>query len=787
MRRSKTHGREAAHRCVAWYHRAPLPVRPDPEPVRVDPTAPRCAAALITLRNAVSVMTDGNKVGPRNTSRRRPRPAIGLTIALLVAPLTATAADAPGTAPPAVESVVVTARKLNVETLIDRKVYSLESDLQSAFGTVSDVLTAIPSIDVDTDGVVSLRGDSNVLILVDGKPSPLFSGPSAGDNLQSIPAKDIERIEVITNPPAQFKADGTAGVINIITRKHHDEGTTGSVQASLGSGGRSMVGGNVSHTSGPLSVTLNATYRHDVKVRLLQSDLTAVDPLTGQPTHNTSVTHETIRRSNPPIDLSVRYAFNEHQSLNASLTRTGRAGLRTYTQLNDGLAPDNSLLEATQRLSTGHDREVIVDSKLGFTQLLARAGETVEVSLHHSGSTESEHYDYSNQSLLPAAPGVYNNFGFHDESAESEAGLDYVLPLSKTRKFKAGGSFEQEDYLYRAAGYTIDPLSAAPVENLLLRDEFVHWRQIVSLYATLQTTLGAWSALGGVRAEYSRAEGRQLTVAVATATHEFALYPSLHVERSLSEQSTLSFGASRRVTRPDPGSLDPYVDREYLPNLYAGNPNLRPQYTQSYEAGYAYEGGGWSGALTGYYRHNLDSTTLLIQNLGNGVTLQTHTNLPRNDSSGFEFSSTGRLLPKLVYSVSGNAFYAQIDATALGTPGLRSTTGINGKLKLDWRPSATDSAQISVNRNDRRLTPQGSVGAFTVTNLGWRHVLRPTLTAVATLSDAFNGQRYARSSTTPTFVSQSLRMVRGRVLYVGLVQTFGTSRKEKPGSFEYDP
>ena len=164
------------------------------------------------------------------------------------------------------EAVVVTARKLEVETLIDRKVYTVTADVQSTFGTLSDILNVIPSIDVDPDGIVSLRGDTNVLILIDGKPSAQFSGSAAGDNLQSIPAKDIERIEVLTTPPAQFKADGAAGVINIITRKNHPEGESGSIQASHGSGGRSVFGVDGSYKSGPLAVSAAAGYRQDYAI-----------------------------------------------------------------------------------------------------------------------------------------------------------------------------------------------------------------------------------------------------------------------------------------------------------------------------------------------------------------------------------------------------------------------------------------------------------------------------------------------------------------------------------------
>ncbi|HEY0799586.1 MAG TPA: TonB-dependent receptor plug domain-containing protein, partial [Steroidobacteraceae bacterium] len=248
----------------------------------------------------------------------------------------AQAADPPTPAPTEpVESIVVTSQKLDVENLIDRKVYSVAADAQSTFGTLSDVLSVIPSVDVDPDGIVSMRGDTNVLILIDGKPSTQFSGPAAGDNLQSIPAKDIERIEVLTTPPAQFKADGAAGVINIITRKKRSQGESGSVQASLGSGGRYVVGANGGYSGGPLTISATAGYRQDFRHRLIQSDTIAPDPTTAQPIGNKSSIDERIRREVPTLGLAGEYALNDQESISASVSWANRGGLRTYTQLDD--------------------------------------------------------------------------------------------------------------------------------------------------------------------------------------------------------------------------------------------------------------------------------------------------------------------------------------------------------------------------------------------------------------------------------------------------------------------
>ena len=136
--------------------------------------------------------------------------------------------------------------------------------------------------------------------------------------------------------------------------------------------------------------------------------------------------------------------------------------------------------------------------------------------------------------------------------------------------------------------------------------------------------------------------------------------------------------------------------------------------------------------------------------------------------------------------MSGNGFYNQIDATALGFPGLKSTTGLNLKAKLDFHPTAADSAQITFTRTDKRLTPQGSVSATNIVNLGYKHTLTPALAAVATVSDLFDGQHYQRYASTPTLTQVYQRSVAGRVAWFGLTYTIGVTKKEKEPNFEYD-
>jgi len=651
---------------------------------------------------------------------------------------------------------------------------------------LSDVLNAIPSIDVDPDGIVSLRGDSNVLILVDGKPSPQFSGPAAGDNIQSLSAMDIERIEVMTTPPAQFKADGAAGVINIITRKARPGGLTGSAQAGIGSSGRFNLGTNSSYVAGPLTIGLTAGFRHDYRARLLTSDVRAPDPASGAVLDSRSVLNERIHRQVPSVGLSSQYALDERQSLSASADWSERGGLRTYTQRNDGVAPSGAIASSSQRLSSGHDPEFNHDERLGYTGKSGADGEKVEITLHRSTARQREHYDYTNDSFVPPAATGYSTLNVLEDQATTELDVDYALPLANSRTVKFGYAFEQDDSRFGNFGTAVGPLNGVPVVDPAVTHDFEFRQRIDAGYASFQRSAGAWNWLAGLRAERTRTDAEQLTDGLSHRGGYFGLYPSFHVDRSLSDAASLSLGASRRVSRPDPGNLDPYVDHEYAPNLRAGNADLQPQTTESYELGYGYEQGRLRYQVTGYYRQNRNSVTDVTQYLGNGISLTTKTNLPRNDAAGLEFTAAGDLTRRLACSVSGNLFHSQIDATALGTPELRSTSGINAKVKIDFRPTAADSTQLIATRTAKRLTPQGYISAIDLVNVGYQHRFRRDLRVVATLTDIFNGQRSERFESTPAFSGDYLRAVQGRVLYVGVVYSFGAAGKGKDTGLEYD-
>ncbi len=686
----------------------------------------------------------------------------------------------------AAETIEVRANKLSVETKIDRKVYVVADDAQSSFGTASDILNVIPSVDVDADGAVSLRGDGHVLILIDGKPSTQFQGSAAGENLRALSSADIERIEVLTTPPPQFKAQGAAGVINIVTRKHHNAGVSGRVQGSLGNLGRYTTGSSITYGADQGAVTLTAGFRHDLRERRVESFLIAPDSGSGQVLSSHSGFTERLGREVPSVGLSGDYALSESQSVNGSASWTKRGGLRTYTQQNQSSDANGVLVSSTGRLSSGHDPENDYDIAGTFAQKLARPGEALEFSLHRSISHQRETYDYTNQSFLPPAPDARSNLAFNEDHGIVEAGLDYVLPLGKVATVKFGYGLERDDYGFTNRGATVDPVTGDEMINPSLTNDFHDQQTIHSGYGSYQAVTGGFTWLGGLRTEWTQNEALLVTTNTRNEQRYFNVFPSLHMDYALTQHTTLSLGASRRITRPEPEALNPYIDHEYAPNLNSGNPYLKPQITQSFDLGFEVEQPIMTYQLTGYYRRNTNSVTNVVTYLGSGESLSTLANLPRNDSAGVEFSANGRVQRWLSYGLSGNAFYTQIDATQLGSPGLRSTNGVNLKAKLDFQLTAVDSLQVAIVRTDKRLTAQGSVRAINLLNLGYKRPLTPTLALVATLTDALNGQHFEREVSTPELTQTYQRRATGQVGFLGLVYTFGAKKKTKDAGFEYD-
>ncbi|GJJ04266.1 TonB-dependent receptor [Duganella rhizosphaerae] len=667
-------------------------------------------------------------------------------------------------------TVVVAGKRSDVINKIDRKVYRADADLLAATGSAADIMNNIPSVEVDIDGTVSLRGDTNVTVLIDGKPSSQMQGAARGGALQGFAAADIEQIEIITSPSAEFKPDGSGGIINIVTRKNRKRGGAGQLLANVGNDGRHNAGLSGSYNTGNLDFNGSLGNRKDWRQRIS-------DNQTGVRDAAQSYSHQVLDESNDRWygKGGVKYAPDDRRALGLTLDYASRAERRVSAE---SARPFDA--PAYQRSGSGGGPRADAGAALTFDQKLAVPGEALSLYLQRSHSIETNQYDYVS---VNAAPALQRDFGqqVYDIAKFTSA---YVRPDGAGATLKLGYDIESNhnDFNNWSASGAGEP----PAVSHAADNRFRYHQTVNAAYSTYGVKAGMLEALGGVRFEQVDIHTLQKVSGDSSGQHYRKLYPTLNLLYTPNEQDVLTAGFSKRVRKPDPEDLNPYISAADPKNLRQGNPALRPQVTDALELGYRHEGGGAAYGLTAYYRRSRDGDTEVLTPLDGGVVLITKANLPTSQSGGLEFSSAGKLMPKLGFNVSGNAFYNQINTQALGTGGNRSSLGFNGKGTLDYQAGARDRVQLGANYRGKRLTPQGYVMPVGVINAGYRHQIDEVLTLVATVSDLFNSQRNRRVYDTADFSGSYRRHQTGQVVYLGLAYTFGGAKKSKEAEFNYD-
>ena len=651
-------------------------------------------------------------------------------------------------------TVVVASKRADVVNKIDRKFYRTGADIQAATGSVADLLNNIPAVDVDIDGNVSLRGDASVTVLIDGQPSGQMQGAARAGALLGMSAADIEAIEVITSPSAEFKPDGTGGIINIITQKNRKRGATGQMVANLGNDGRhngSLSGG---YNTGTVDLSGTLGNRQDWRRRVN-------DDQTGAPGAAPTLTHQVQDESSERWygRGALKYTPNDKQTLGVTLDYAARSDHRTLSQ--ETTPADGPLY---QRYGVGGGRRT--DAGLAFTldQKLAMPGEALSLYAAHSHSNEDNLIDYQTERDFDQV--VYDISKFT---------ASYTRPDGEDAKLKIGYDVEYDHNSFNNWSTAGTP------------DNHFRYRLAVNAaYATYSFKRGALETLGGLRVEQADIYTLQRDTGDTSTQRYRKLYPTLNLLYTLNDKESLSLGYSKRVKKPDPEDVNPYINAADPRNLRQGNPGLRPQMTDALELAYRHEAGVASYGLTAYYRRSQNGDGEVLVPLPNDVVLITKVNLPTVQSGGLEFSAVGKLLEGLSYNVSGNAFYNEINGQEVQGGSHHSDFGLNGKGTLDYQLSARDRVQVGFNYRGKRLTAQGYVMPFNVVNLGYRRVVNEQWTLVATLSDAFNTQRQRRIYETPTFRGEYGRHQLGQVAYVGLAFSFGGTRKAKDAEFNYE-
>ena len=645
----------------------------------------------------------------------------------------------------------------------------------------------MPSVEVDPDGNVSLRGDANVTILVDGRPSTQFNGPSRGQMVQQIPASQYARIEVMTNPSAAYSPEGSGGVINLISRPNAPRvgaTTTGSIRVNIGDNGRYNFGGSIAHVIGRTTLSADIGVRHDAFLQDVERLRTRFDAGSGRFLESRQSQDINGDSDNVFVRFAAEHNLNDKTQLTGEVRHVDVESFADAVELFEADAAGGGLATAYTRNSYGGFAGKFSGGSARVLRRFNDQGHEWSNEVRYDRNRFVFGFDTEVDMRIPASPLSYETI--ENRNRQNQIGFTsaYVRPMADGGRLRAGYelqavNLELENFVARG------PNPNALIIDPIVSNEFHVDQQVHALYATFERPFGEkLSGQFGLRLEQANIDLDQVTTNIQASNDYFRAYPTMHLQYTINEGETLRGSYSRRIQRPGPQDLNPFLTYQDNFNYRAGNPDLLPQETDSFELTWQKRVAPAFYQATLYYRDTADAFTPVTTDLGNGIFLTRPQNLGSSRSMGLELVANGQLHSTLRYNASINAFRQEIDAA--GIPGAVDSEGesVGGRVTLNWQPTEVDFVQLSSIWTGDQLLAQGVREQATLVNFGYRRKINQDWSFQATVRDIFDEFGSTTTIQTPTFTDRTSQTFGGRAAYIGLTWSFGSGQR-RPEQFDF--
>ena len=688
-------------------------------------------------------------------------------------PVAATPSPQPGTP---VKTVTVTAVKQS--NRIDRQVYDVKADPATSNDSVADTLNKVPSLAVDADGAVTLRGKGNVQILVDGKPSAMMQGDNRAGALSGLPAADLESVEVINNPGAQFGNEGGGGpIINLVMRRERTPGGFASMNANLGTAGRYNTSAFGNYTAGRMSVQGSVMRRHDTRATTGDTVRERIDPVTGEAASSTQSSQGGNDNASTGLNGSLSYNLGERDVVGLS------ASYHEFKRQSDsrdryvGSAAGGGITSEYLRSSAGSgaNKNYSLGGRLDHKG--QRPGELFKLDLRVSRSDSENGTRFASLYSVrpPGARDSLTRLGNLNATRVADLTGDYERPLGPGL-VKLGFKLARTSNSLDTSFFDIDTVSLAQSVNRSRTNRFELDDSTAALYGSYQYRIDSqWSVLGGLRAEYNALEMHQVTTDIHASNSSTDLIPSAFVTYGLTDATTVRLSYAHRIRRPSAGELNPFVIYRDELNISSGNPNLKPSATDSLELGMETKLGKVDTTVRLYARRDADLISERRVLLANDVLLTTRDNAGDSRSAGIEFTFGGRATEKLTLNASGNIGYSDQSVLSRDLLGdnRRSAVSLTGRGRISYQMDANNQFGMSVNATGKQLFGEGYRKPTRTADLNYRRKVTQALTLVLNVNDAFDSQKMETVTETDRLREQSVRRFSGRTLFAGLSYRFG--------------
>jgi outer membrane receptor protein involved in Fe transport len=687
--------------------------------------------------------------------------------------------------------IVVVAEKSTVDIRLDKKIYNVGKDMTVKGETASDVLDNVPSVDVDAEGTVSLRGSENVRILIDGKPSALV-GLSGTDALRQLPSDAIERIEVITSPSARYDAEGTAGILNIILRKGKATGFNGSVNVTVGEPKNHSVAVNLNLRSEKINLFSNFGYSDRGGPGLYNSN---IQYLSNGVLDSTRIENRDDDRNRKGFNANagLEYFLNNESSITGTIFVRDSDGLDRTINSISSFDPSSFNLYNSNRIQDESEIDQTLQFSLNYTNNIDKKGQKLTIDLQHSASKENE------------AAIIYDTFSetnTTDElSIDNLVQADYVLPIGENSQFEAGyrGSFQD-----LTSDYIVIAPNLAPEYNPSNNLEFT--QNVNAFYTQFGSKINNFSYLLGIRAEITNIDVNLTNTNEKYNKNYTDLFPTINFGYELTEDQSFTLGYSRRLRRPRSRYLNPFESRTSETIISKGNVNLDPTYTNSFDLGYLNKWDKLTLNSSIYYQHSINDITRvnnqetrLVNGKETNILVRQPINLASEDRAGFEFTANYNASSKVRFSGSFNFYqfetkgeysYNVTDITTndistitqnFDTKNSSWFTRFDAKITLPWDIQSQTRLFYRGPRNDA----QSDVKGILSTNLAFsKDILKDKGTIVLNVSDLFNSRKYqvmsyAPSREDPTNITDQTYQRRMRQISLSFSYRFNQKKNQR--------
>lgn len=678
------------------------------------------------------------------------------------------------------EEIVVEGEKSMFEFRPDKKVFNVAKDITSQGGTLIDLLRNVPSVTVDQDGNVSLRGGEGVKIMIDGRTSGL-EGQNRNAILEQIAATQVESIELITNPSAKFEAEGSVGVINIVLKKNESIGTgyNGTLGLNMGTGDKYSGQLSLSMRNDKFNVYGNYGYNLRNMKMTGSSDLIYLNnPYLSEVTRDNSGRG---RNKSHNIKLGIDFFPDKMNTIGLSFNYRNQQGTRGGTDFTKEYDVNGATITDYFSTSNDEDKGYSFDVNANYTMRFKTPQQVLTAELSYSRDKDDETEDNYYTYIMPSVPDPFRQMEFSDEQRDGFNGkMDYTHPFSKDIKLETGLNTK---YSKRDNDFTVDTFDYSQnqyITDINRSNRFIYKEFINAGYGILTHQLGTFGYSLGLRAEYTKINGELVTTSQLFDKDYIDFFPSASISQKLGSASEIQLSYARRINRPRQRQLNPFMTMMGSNNYSQGNPDLNPEFTDAMELSFIQYLPFATITPSVFFRQTKDEITRQRSLLDSVNTLTTFVNLNKSRSYGGELIVSSSPAKFINFNGTFSFYRNELDASNISGASSRSANIWSVRGVSNIIMPADMSMQLSYFYSGERVTPNGTISPMQSFDAAIKKdFFDKTLSVTLRATDIFNTAKFKYNFDDGTFIETSERFRDSRGLFLNISYKFGKEDRQK--------